>query len=104
MDLQDFNGLEELRSSPRAKDRVLAAIFDRQTTIGTEFQQLKEDTSHVRRAIYGDETNKVPGVLEMTHKNHSRIKRLEQIVGWGTGALATLGLFWDSIKIKIIGH
>jgi len=104
MDYEDLGGLDELRGSPRAKDRVLAAIFDRQTTLKEEFKHIKDDTAHVRRAIYGDDTNRVPGVLELTHRNHNRIKRLEQIVGWGTGALATLGLFWDSIKFKIFGH
>lgn len=93
--------LDELRRSPRAKDRVLSAIFDRQSDFGKRMDSIESNTEHLSRAIHGDEKNKQPGLLDLTHRNHARIKRLEKLVAYGTGAIATASLFFDQIKAAI---
>jgi len=80
---------------------VLAAIFDRQTVFGSRIDKIEEDTSRMRRAIHGDPENKQPGIIDLTHRNHARIKQLERISAYGAGAIATVGLFWDQIKERM---
>lgn len=96
--------LEELRHSERGKDRVLAAIYDRQGELYERTSKIETNISEITRAIHGDEKNKQPGLIELTHKNHARIKRLEKLAAYGTGVIATVGVLWDALKGKFFGN
>lgn len=73
--------------------------------IDSRFDQLADymkkqgtEIAEIKRGVYGDATNKVPGLIDTDKSQHERIKSLEdtrkKVLYWGSGILVTLELFW----------
>lgn len=89
--------LEELRSSGRAKDVVLSDIAE-------SLSELEECTKRLSSAVLGDEEAGHTGLVEKCKEHHKRIKKLERMVLWGTGAIAATALIWENFKAKLTLH
>lgn len=60
----------------------------------------------IELGVYGDEKNKIPGLIDHQKGHHDRIKSLEEsrkkALWYGSGALLTLNALYHFIKDKIL--
>jgi hypothetical protein len=73
--------------------------------INARFDKLDSAIEEIRRGLYGDLTNKVPGLVVERIKDHERIVKLEETkkkaIWWGAGAIFAIEMTWHYLKDKI---
>jgi hypothetical protein len=67
-------------------DKVLSMLHDH-----------SEDLETIKRGIYGDKQNGVPGLLQENKDQEERIKKLEELKKKGTYMVAGVTLAWPVI-------
>lgn len=63
---------------------------------------MSTEVATIKRGVYGDQANKVPGLIDTDREQHQRIKSLEntrsKFIWWTGGAFAAIEAFWHWIK------
>lgn len=62
--------------------------------IGVTLKRMEEEILTIKRGVYGDQPNKIKGLIETDREQHERIKKLENLKNKAIWVLAgAIGLF-----------
>ena len=74
-------------------------------TIIRKLDDIAREVQTIKRGVYGDEDNEVPGLIDHAKDHNKRIKSLEdtkkQALWWGGGVLLTLNAMWHFLKERL---
>ncbi len=70
----------------------------------SRFDKLDNAIEEIRRGVYGDIPNKVPGLIADRRQDHELLMKHEEIkkkaIWWGAGFIVAIELVWHSVKHK----